>query len=185
MASGNKVAQQGEHSALGFSQGLQGNAQGINATLTPELENMAAHPEGFAPTDLAAMNTSAQQSAGGSQAGAVGQGALLASRTRNAGTADAAIGESSRHASEALSDAALKTQIENAQLKNQQQQNAFRGMEGLYGTDVSGANSALGEIASNANANSEAENSALGNQLLKQTLGNVSYSKGGGLGFGG
>jgi hypothetical protein len=185
MASGNKVAQDSEHNAYGLANTQEANAAGINSTLTPELTAMATHPAGFAPSDLAAMDTAAQQSAGGSTAGAVGQGALLASRTRNAGTADAAIADSTRRAGENLGSEAVNTRVKDALLKNEQQQGGLHGLEGLYGTDVESAVNGLNAVAKNADANSQAENSALGGQLLKQTLGNLSYSKGGGLGFGG
>ena len=89
------------------------------------------------------MNTAAQQSAGGSQAGAVGQGALLAGRTKNAGTADSAIARSAENAGGLLSRAALQTQVGNANLKQHQQESAQHGLESLYGTDISGGINAL------------------------------------------
>lgn len=185
MASGNKTAQGAEHSGLGFSQGLQGQSGNLYGTVAPELTAMATHPMGFNPSDLAQMKTEAMQTAGGSNAGAVGQGALLASRTRNAGTADAAISQAARNAGETLSDTGLKINSENARLKEAQRNEGLRGLEGLYGTDIAGANNALGEVARNAEADAAAENAALGPQLLKQVIGNVSYAGKGGFGFGG
>ena len=90
------------------------------------------------------MNTSAQQSAGGGQAGATGQGALLAARTKNAGTADAAIAQSARNQGQNLSEAALGTSKANADLQQRQQQSGISGMEGLYGTDLGASQNALG-----------------------------------------
>lgn len=158
MASGDKTAQAGEHAALNFSTGLQGQSGNIYGTLAPTLNTMATHPMGFSPTDLATMKTEAMQTAGGSNAGAVGQGALLAARTRNAGTADAAVAQAARNAGETLSDTNLKINNENALLKEKQRDEALRGMEGLYGTDIAGANNALGELARNSEANTEADN---------------------------
>lgn len=142
--------------ALNLSNQLQGNAANIYGSVEPTLAAEAAHPQGYSPTDLAMLNTSAQQSAGGSQAGAVGQGALLASRTKNAGTADAAIAKSAENAGGLLSKAALGTQEANANLKQKQQQEGLSGMQSLYGTDLSGGENALGlsnsalDIANNA-----------------------------------
>jgi hypothetical protein len=106
------------------------------------------------------MTTAAEQGAGGATAGATGRGALLAGRTRNAGTAAKAISDATRAGGEELSKANLGVQNENAQAKLRQQQEATQGLEGLYNTDISGANTALGQVAPLVNANSEAERAA-------------------------
>jgi hypothetical protein len=135
---------QNEGNAYNLSNQLQGNAASLYGFEVPQLEAQAAHPSGYTPTALASMNTAAQQSAGGSQAGAVGQGALLASRTKNAGTADAAIAKSNENAGGALSRAAVGTQVGNANLQERQQEHAQNALQGLYGTDLSGSENALG-----------------------------------------
>ena len=127
-----------------MSSNLYGNANSLYGFLSPELQTEAVAPGGYAPSDLAAMNTAAQQSAGGSMSGAVGQGALLASRTKNAGTPAAAIARSAEAAGGNLSRAAVGTQAENADLKQRQQQAGLSGLEGLYGTNLSGSLNALG-----------------------------------------
>ncbi|HEX7741744.1 MAG TPA: hypothetical protein VF442_04830, partial [Sphingobium sp.] len=99
-------------------------------------------------------------SAGGSMAGAVGQGALLAARTRNAGGADAAIGASARSAGRNLSQAALSTDLANAKLKEQQRQAGLTGEENLYGRTLGGRIQALGEVAPNVNADVNAQNAS-------------------------
>jgi hypothetical protein len=142
--------------AQNLSNNLTANAANLYGTAAPVLQAEAAHPQGMAPTDLAAANTAAQQSAGGSQAGAVGQGALLASRTKNAGTADAAIAKSTENAGGLLSKAALGTQLNNANLKQRQQQAGMSGLTSLYGTTLGAGENALG-----------LSNSALG------TIGNI------------
>jgi hypothetical protein len=156
MARGSTQATSAATSAQTLSNGVQSNASALYGTLAPELETSVAHPAGYSPTDLAAMNTTAEQSTGGSQAGATGEGALLASRTRNAGTADAAIAESARTAGQQLSSDALKTQVSNAALKQHQHDEALSGLEGLYGTDLGAGVSALGQVANNVNANTNA-----------------------------
>ena len=130
--------------ANNLSSTLSGNAQGIYGSLAPTLQAEAAHPQGFAPTDKAAMNTAAQQSAGGGNASAVGQGALLAARTRNAGAAQNAIAQGGRQASQNASDAAVGTEMANANLKNKQQQAGISGEEGLYNSTMGGGLNALG-----------------------------------------
>lgn len=160
MARGSTQATGAATSAQTLSNGLQGNSQALYGSLAPELESEAAHPAGYAPADVAAMNTAGQQSAGGSMAGAVGQGALLASRTKNAGTADAAIAKSAQTAGQQASNAALKTQTANANLKQQQRRSALTGLQGLYNTNTSGSIGALGQVAPNVNANTNAANSS-------------------------
>jgi len=147
-------------SAQTLSNEYGSNASGIFSSLAPQLMTEAAHPAGMSPTDLAAANTSSQQSAGGGQSAAVGQGALLAGRTRNAGSADAAIAKSTETTGKNLSQASLQTQLKNASLKEQQQQEGLKGLEGLYGQNVGASVNALGEVASNVNANTNAENAS-------------------------
>lgn len=158
MARGNDQAQAASKSGLGYSQTLQGQQGSLYGTLAPALQQDVYNPQGLSPTEKATANTAAQQSAGGSQAGATGQGALLAQRTRNAGTADAAIQESARGAGRNLSNAALGTEMEDVALKNRKQAAAKAEMGGLYGTATGGGNQALGEVASNVNANTNAAN---------------------------
>ncbi len=156
--------------AQGMSSSLYGNSNQLLGTLTPQLEAEAASPTGYTGTEKDAMNTAAQQTQGGSNAGAVGQGALLAGRTRNAGTADAAIAQSNRNASKNLSDAAVNTEVQDANLKNQNQQAGLRGLQGLYGTELGGSQQAL-------NSSNQALNVANGAKpSFWQQLGNSAVS---------
>lgn len=158
-----------------------GNASALYGTLSPTLTTMAINPQGINPADMAKIQTSNQQTAGGANAGAVGQGSLLAARTRNAGTGAAALAKSSENASQNLSKANLAAQNENVRLKQQQQQEGLAGLNSLYGTNARLATGGL-----------EASNQALKNagdvpnfwqQLLMQGIksgGNVASSYYGG-----
>ena len=137
-----------------------GNANSLYGNLAPTLEGEVAHPAGYAPSDLSAMETGAQQSAGGSQAGAVGQGGLYAARTGNKGAAAAAIADSSRGAGQQLSKNLLGIRSANANLKNEQQQEGISGLTNLTGLETGAANTALGTIAPLSNANTNAYNSS-------------------------
>lgn len=131
------------------------NAASLYGTLSPALTTEAAAPQGINPADLAKMNTAAQQSAGGSNSGAVGQGSLLSARTRNAGSADAGIAKSAEGAQQTLGNEAVGIQNENTQTKLKQQQQGLSGLQGLYGTNE---NAALGGLnASTAALNGEAK----------------------------
>ena len=115
------------------------NAASLYGTLSPELSTMVTAPQGINPADMAKIQTSNMQTAGGTNAGVVGQGSLLAARTKNAGTADSAIAKSGEAASQNLSKANLGTQIENQQVKQQQQGEGLKGLGSLYGTNESTA----------------------------------------------
>src|SRR5271154_2631821 len=119
-----------------MSSTLGANAGALYGPLGNELQSQAAHPTGYTPGQVAAQNTAAQQSAGGSNASTVGQGALMAARTRNAGAAQNAIAQGGRQASQNLSNAAVGTQVRNANLQQQNQQSATHGLESLYGQEL-------------------------------------------------
>lgn len=179
MGRGSQPANNAATSATNFSNGLQNNSSQLFNTLAPQLEAEAASPSGYSPTDMAGMTTAAQQSAGGSTAGATGQGALLASRTKNAGTADAAIGQSARSAAQALSKASTGIAQSNANLKQSNQRAALGELGGLESGQVSGANQALGIVPSAVNANNQAINSSYdwANSIFDPLMGAASKSK--------
>ena len=146
--------------ASNLSTNLTNNSNALYSTLAPTLEGEVAHPTGYNPMDLAKMNTAAEQSAGGTQAGATGQGALLASRTKNPGTAAAAIAESARGAGEDLSQKALGIQTGNARLKQQQQQEGIAGLGGLTNEETNAGITSLGQVAPLVQANTAAVNAS-------------------------
>jgi hypothetical protein len=160
MARGDKTAQTGETQALQNSNTLASRGSGIFNTLAPSLTADMAHPAGYNPSQLASMNTAAQQSAGGSQAAATGQGGLLAARTNNAGAAQGAIADSARSASNGLSGAALQISGQNADLQQHQKDAAQKELAGLYGTNEGQSTANLGEIGNLANANTNASNAS-------------------------
>lgn len=145
MSSGVKKDAFGNYgTGLNLSNQLTANAANIYGGLEPELAAQAAHPMGMTPQAKAAANTAAQQSAGGSTAAAIGQGRLYAARTRNAGGAKSAIGAGVRSAGGNLSNAALKTELTNAQLQNQNQRAGLGGLERLNATELGEGENALG-----------------------------------------
>ena len=160
MGRGSDQANGAANSAQGISNVAGSNAGSLYSTLAPQLESEAAHPAGFAPTDLAAMDTANRQAAGGTMAAATGQGGLMAARTRNAGAPMAAIAQAARTSGEQASEGALATQIKNATMKESQRRAALGGLEGLYGTNMGTSVNALGQVAGNVNASTNAENAS-------------------------
>ena len=161
--------------AQNLSNGLTANAANIYGGLEPTLQAQASHPSGFTPMQKANMNTAAQQSAGGSTAGAVGEGGLYAARTRNAGAAQNAIGSAVRSGGSNLSREAVGTEMADANLAQKKQAGALGGLQGMYGTELSGGENALGLSNS---ALSGADQSAANNPWLKVMTTVPSYMQG-------
>lgn len=160
MARGDSTASNAETTSAANSGAFMGNANSLYGSLAPTLEGEVAHPAGYAPSDFSAMETGAQQSAGGSQAGAVGQGGLYAARTGNKGAAAAAIADASRGAGQQLSKNLLVIRSANANLKNEQQQSGISGLTNLTGLETGASNNALGNVAGLSNADTNAENAS-------------------------
>jgi len=160
MGGGSNAANTAANNANAISTNSTTNAGSLYSTLTPQLESEAAAPSGFAPADLAAMDTAAEDSAGGTEAATVGQGGLLGARTRNSGAPGAAIAKGARTAGEIASKGALGTQLQNAQLKQDQHQAGLSGEENLLAGQMGESTGALGDVASNVNANTNAENAS-------------------------
>ena len=135
------------------------NANSLYSALFPQFMAEATNPQGLGPSGTASLNTAAQQSVGGSTAGAVGQGNLTAARTRNSGGLGTALDSSVRTGQQALSQDALGVQNENQMLKQQQQQAGLSGLSSLYGTNESAMLSALGLGNQSVNAGTQAGNS--------------------------
>lgn len=160
MARGSDQAKTAATSAQNLSNGYGANSSALYGQLAPELMSEAANPQGMTPVAKAQMNTAGQQSAGGGMASAVGQGALAASRTRNAGTADAAIQGAARSAGQNASNAALKTEMADTGMKEKQKQAGLSGMENLTGMQTGASVNALGQVAGNVNADTNAQNAS-------------------------
>jgi hypothetical protein len=128
--------------------------------VAPQLLSEAANPQGYDPATLAQMRTENLQAGGGAAGGAVGQGGLLAARTRNAGGAAQAVSDAARSAAQRVSQGALGIQTGNARLKEDQRQSALSGLTGLTESEAGAGNTSLGAVAPAVNANTNAVNSS-------------------------
>jgi hypothetical protein len=118
---------------------LSAKGAGISDFATPILESDVTNPKGYTPQQMAYMNTASQQSLGGSTAGITGQANLTAARTRNAGGFQGAVGSGSRAAQRQLSQNALGIEKSQADLQQQQREQAIQSLMKLYGVDESTA----------------------------------------------
>lgn len=159
-----RQAQQNAQNTYGSAAGVLGQGgslfnTGVNNTnqlfnqLEPEFQAEVTNPTGIGPSGLAAENTAAQQSTGGAVSGAVGQGNLMAARTRNKGAFAPAADEAAREGMRQNSQIATEITAKNEDLKQKQQQEGLAGLSGLYGQNMSEILGALG-----------AENSSLGQE---------------------
>lgn len=155
-AKGSNDAVATTHQAQQNSDTNTGNANALYSDLAPTLESQVANPQGYSPVDEAAMETGAQQGAGGGEAAAVGQSGLLAARTGNAGAAGKSISDASRGAGEQLSKNLLGIRSANANLKQEQKGQALSGLENLEAGQENSATSNLGQVAPLVNSNTQA-----------------------------
>ncbi len=160
MARGNDTASSAAKDSQANSRVFTNNANSLYSNVAPMLTSQAANPQGFSPADEAAFETGAMQTAGGTQAAAVGQGNLDAARTRNAGGFGQAVSDASRGAGETLSRGLLGVRQANASLKQHQHDTALTGLENLTGIESGASNQALGNVAPLVNADTEASNAS-------------------------
>lgn len=113
----------------GTASGQSGNAFNV---ANPIYTRMATNPTGYTPQQKADMLTASADSLGGSNASAVGQGALLAARTNNAGGYQGAVDDAFRNAQQQQSENALGVENKSALLAREQQEQGLAGLSGEY-----------------------------------------------------
>jgi hypothetical protein len=176
-----------------YSSGYQNAAGGVQSAELPFLQNELFDPQGFGQPALQPMQTQGGQSVAGATGAADEQAQLLASRTGNTAAVPGIIDATARNAMKQQSGNVLGTDIANAQLKQQQQQEGSAGLEKMFGTDVSAALQSLGlsnqAIADSTQASNDSENALqnwtkLGLGVAGTGAGAVAGAVGGGGGAG-
>jgi hypothetical protein len=138
---------------------LGGSAQGISANLTPFLTERMLHPEGYGQQDTSAQVAASTGAAGGATAGLTGQAIQRAAVSRNAGSVNATLADIARERAKAAAGSSEEIAAKNADLKQQQQQQAAEGLGNMYKTDTSGMLEAMGQVAPDINAATNASQS--------------------------
>jgi hypothetical protein len=105
--------------------------------------------------------------AGGANSGIVGEANQQAATSRNAGGFQAALDDAARQRSKAAAGASEGIAANNANLKQQQTQDAASGLSKMYGTDTSGMLDAMGQVPQDINAQTNAGSQG----WLQNTLG--------------
>jgi hypothetical protein len=129
--------------ATGNAAQYGGQASAINGSLTPFLQQRLLNPQGYSQGDMGAMLANAFGSAGGAVSGVTGQANLQAGRMRNDAGFSTALAEAARARTSAAAKASEGIAADNANLKQDQQNNAAKMLQGLYGTDVGAQNESL------------------------------------------
>ncbi len=129
--------------ALGISGTANQQAQSAYATVNPQYQQLATGTVGYNPQQMADMDTGAMQSLGGGVSAAVGEGALTAGRTNNAGAFSAALDDASRQAGVQQTAVGLGVQNQNAQLEQQNRVLGLQGLSSIYGQGTQDSISAL------------------------------------------
>lgn len=119
------------------------NASAIGGNLTPFLTQRMLNPQGYSQGDMGAMLANAFGSAGGATSGITGQANLQAGRSRNDAGFSTALDDAARQRTAAAASTSEGIAANDANLKQDQSNNAARMLQGLYGTDVGAQNDAL------------------------------------------
>jgi hypothetical protein len=137
-------AKQASDRDMALSKQYGGQSDALHSQLSGIYTQNATNPQGMSQGDMNDIRTSAMESAGGSVAGAVGQGNLAAARTGNAGGYQAALADSARQGIATNSANALKSKLINTTLKEQQREEGVSGLQHLQSADQAGTLSAMG-----------------------------------------
>lgn len=159
MRSAVNQANQAFNQASGTANDLGARGSTINSQLEPFLQQRMLHPEGFSQQDQSAMLAAGLGGAGGESAGLGGAANKEAAVTRNAGGFQAALSDAARQRMKAAAGVSEGIAGQNAQLKQQQQSDAAKQLQGLYGTDTSGMLNAMGQENEDINSAVNASNS--------------------------
>ena len=136
--------------------GYGSSAAGISANLLPFLTRELQNPEGYTQQQTGSMLNAAEAGAGGSTAGLTTEANLADARNRNSGGFSGGLDAAAREKDKALSGVSSGIASSNANLQQQQKQDAASGLQGMYNTDTSAQLKAMGLIPEDINASSNA-----------------------------
>lgn len=149
------------------------SANGISANLTPYLTNQLLHPTGYSSTDLTQQLNQAEAGAGGSTSGIKGEADLMGARSRNPAAFTGALDDAARQRDKAAASASEGVATNNAQVKLGQEQDAAKGLSGMYGEDTDAMLKSMGLQTGDINAETEAGKSGW-LQNMNQTISTLS-----------
>jgi hypothetical protein len=145
---------------------LFGESQGEQSQILPFLSQEATNPQGFGQQTMGQMTTAGGQATAGALGSGINKADLTASRTGNQAALSDIIAAATRGGESATSNNSLDLGLQNAKLKQQQQQAGITGIGELSAGNEGSALSSLGlsnsAIQDWASANTSAWGPALG-----------------------
>lgn len=182
------IGKNAANTAANTGAGYGADASNVNAQLLPFLTRELNNPMGFSQQQRGAMLGSAEAGAGGATAGLNTEANLAAARNRNSGGFSGALDQAARERDKALASTGEGIEAKNAELQQEQQQNAVTGLSRIQGMDTNAQLQAMGLVPKDIEAANEANLgpwSELG-KFLGGASGIASLGKGFGIpGFGG
>jgi hypothetical protein len=170
--------------------GYGANAATASSQLLPFLTRELNNPQGFTQQQTGSMLGAAEGGAGGATAGLNTEANLASARQRNSGGFSGALDAAARTQGKNLAGASEGIAANSANLQQQQQQNAAKGLMGEQGMDQDAQLKAMGLVAPDLNAQSNLnKTSGWANQIqpfLQDVGGIAKLGAGAGIpGFGG
>jgi hypothetical protein len=127
-------------------------ATDIGSTLVPQLKRDVSNAPGFTPEQVNAQLVAGEQGLGGATSGLAGEAGLRAVRSRNVGSTAGTLDELAREKMRTSSGIGLSVANRQAELQQQQREQALKQLQGLYGTDVEAGLKAQGLVPEDINA---------------------------------
>lgn len=132
--------------AANVGAGYGADASKVNAQLLPFLTRELNNPMGFSQQQRGAMLGAAEGGAGGATAGLNTEANLATARNRNSGGFSGALDDAARQRDKALASTGEDIEAKNAEVQQEQQQNAATGLSRIQGMDTDAQLKAMGLI---------------------------------------
>ena len=168
---GYTAALNGANNASSTGAGYGSSAAGINSTLLPFLTRELNNPQGFTQQQTGSMLNQAEAGAGGATSGLTTEANLASARDRNSGGFSGALDEAARDRTKAISGASSGIATKDAELQQNQQQNAASGLGQMYGQDTSAQLKAMGLVPEDVDASTKAYGTGSWEQGIGQIAG--------------
>ncbi len=160
------IAKNAANTATNTGAGYGADASTVSSQLLPFLTRELNNPQGYSQQQQGAMLNQAEAGAGGATSGLTTEANLASARNRNSGGFSGALDEAARDKGKTLSGISSGIASQNANLQQQNQQAAASGLSNMYGQDTGAQLKAMGLVAPDVNAATEA-NSAPWENLAK------------------
>lgn len=140
------AAQNAATTAGNVGAGYGSDASAVNSQLFPFLTRELNNPQGFTQQQTGAMLGAAEGGAGGATAGLNTEANLASARNRNSGGFSGALDAAARQQGKTLAQTGEGIAAKSADLQQEQQQNAARGLGEMKGQDMNAQLKAMGLV---------------------------------------